>query len=137
MKKFLMLVAVLVLMPILVFAQGQVAGKWTGEQQGRGGAQPVTLELKVDGSTVTGTFKTGDNTAQIADGKLDGTKVSFKTTQNRGGNNVQINWSGEVKGDELTLTREGGGGGGGGGRRGGGGGGRGGGARTLTLKRSS
>jgi len=140
MKRFLILVAALFLMPILVFAQGQVAGKWTGEQQGRGGAQPVTLELNVSGSTVTGTLKTGDNTAQISDGKLDGTKVSFKTTQNRGGNDVQINWTGEVKGDELTLTREGGGGGrggGGGGRRGGGGGGRGGGARTLTLKRSN
>jgi hypothetical protein len=136
MKKFLVPVAALFLTPILVFAQGQIAGKWTGEQQGRGGAQPVTLELKVEGSTVTGTLKTGDNTAQISDGKLDGTKVSFKTTQNRRGNNVQINWSGEVKGDELTLTREGGGGGGGR-RGGGGGGGRGGGARTLTLKRSN
>jgi uncharacterized membrane protein YgcG len=140
MNKFLILVAALFLMPILVFAQGQVAGKWTGEQQGRGGAQPVTLELKVDGSTLTGSLKTGDNTAQISDGKLDGTKVSFKTTQNRGGNDVQISWTGEVKGDELTLTREGGGGGGRRGGGGGGGGGRrggGGGARALTLKRAS
>ena len=138
MKSFLMTAAVC-LAPTLVFAQADVAGKWTGEQQGRGGAQPVTLELKVESNKLTGTLKTGDNSAQISDGKLDGNKVSFKTTQSFGGNDVQINWTGELKGDELTLNREfaggfGGGGGGGGGRGGGGGGGRG--PQPLTLKRS-
>ena len=131
MKRFLMAAAVC-LVPAFVFAQADVAGKWTGEQQGRGGAQPITLELKVDGSKLTGALKTGDNSAQISDGKLDGNKVSFKTTQSFGGNDVQINWTGEVKGDELTLTREFGGGFGGGGGRGGGGRG----PQPLTLKRS-
>jgi len=45
--------ALLFVASALVFAQGGVAGKWTGEMQGRGGAQPVTLELTVSGTTVT------------------------------------------------------------------------------------
>src|SRR5438128_1121111 len=123
MKTVLFFVAVLFVMSALVFAQGGVAGKWTGEQQGRGGTQPVTLDLKADGGKLTGTLTTGQNApVQIADGKADGMNVSFTTTQSFGGNDVQIMWSGEVKGDELTLTRQGGGGGRGGG---GGGGGRG------------
>jgi hypothetical protein len=120
MKRFLMAAAVC-LVTLLVFAQADVAGKWTGQQQGGGGAQPVMLELKADGSKLTGTLKTGDNSAQISDGKLDGNKVSFKTTQSFGGNDVQINWTDEIKGDELTLNREfaGGGFGGDSGGRGG------------------
>ena len=43
MKRFLMAGAVC-FVPALVFAQADVAGKWTGEQQGRGGAQPITLD---------------------------------------------------------------------------------------------
>ena len=144
MKTLLVLGAAAAVVPVLAFAQGGAAGKWTGEQQGRNGAQPVTLELKVDGAKLTGTMKTGDNAAlQISDGKMDGSKVSFKVTQSFGGNDVQITWSGEVNGDELTLMREfagggGGRGGGSGGGGGGGGGGRGGGRgnQPLTLKRA-
>ncbi len=129
MKKALLVAAALFLMSGLVFAQG-VDGKWTGEQQGRGGTQPVTLELKTAGAALTGTLKIGEGAVvNIADGKVDGMKVSFATTQNFGGNEVQVTWSGEVKGDELTLTRMGNAGG-----RGGGGGGRG--PMPLTLKRS-
>ena len=130
MKKALLVTAALFVMSVLVFAQGGVAGKWTGEQQGRGGATPVTLDLKNDGGKLTGTWTVGEGAAiQIADGKADGMKVSFKVTVNQRGNDVQVSYSGEVKGDELTLMREapaGGGGGGGGGR----------GPMPLVLKRS-
>ena len=121
------------------FGFGQsVDGKWAGEQAaGRGGPQPVTLELKSSGTALTGTMKIGENAAvQIADGKVDAGKVSFKTTQTFGGNEVQITWDGEMKGDELTLNRTGGGRGGGGGGGGGRGGGRGGGG-PLVLKRTN
>jgi len=130
MKKAALIVAALFVMSVLVFAQGGVAGKWTGETQGRGGTQPVTLDVKADGS---GTLTQGQNTSQLTDGKVDGMKITFTTTQNFNGNEVKIMWSGEVKGDEMTLTRSGGGGRGGGGG-GGGGGGRG--PQPSTLKRS-
>jgi hypothetical protein len=130
MKKVLLVPAVVLAMSAFVYAQG-VAGKWTGEQQGRNGATPVTLELQVSGSTVSGSMTTGTNAAvTIADGKVDGNAVTFKTTQTFNGNSVDITWSGELSGDQLTLTRQGGRGGGGGG----GGGGRG--PQPLVLKRA-
>lgn len=125
MKRVSLVVAALFVMSVLVFAQGGVAGKWTGEAQGRGGAQPVTLDVKADGGKLTGTLMQGQNSSPIADGKVDGMKISFTTTQNFNGNDVQITWSGEVKGDELTLTRSGGRGGGGRG------------PQPITLKRSN
>jgi hypothetical protein len=143
MKRQLILAACLVVgLAASGFAQS-VAGKWTGEQQGRGGTQPVTLDLKADGNKLTGTMTTGENSTAIQEGMLmDGGKVMFKTTQSRNGNEVTISFNGEMKGDELTLTREGGGGRnggggggqGGGGAQGGGGGGRG--PQPLVLKRA-
>jgi hypothetical protein len=108
MKRMLLAVAAIFLMAAPAYAQ--VAGKWTGEQQGRNGTQPVVLEVKVDGGKLVGTMTTGTNPAvQIAEGKVDGMKVSFMTTVSFNGNERQISWSGEAKGDELTLTRQAGG----------------------------
>jgi hypothetical protein len=143
MKKFLLILAALFALSAFVYAQTGVAGKWTGEQPGRGGAAgtPLTLELAVSDNTLTGKMTTGsDPGAAIADGKVDGMKVTFKVTNNVNGNSVDVMYSGEVNGNELTLTRQRGGGGG---RRrggGGGGGGRGGGGRgtaPIVLKRAS
>src|SRR5215475_8259870 len=75
MKKLLIAAAGLSILPALAFAQGGAAGKWTGEQQGRGGTQPVTLELKADGGKLTGTMTTGQNAVQISDGTVDGSKI--------------------------------------------------------------
>jgi hypothetical protein len=144
MRKQGLLAACLVLgLTVAGYAQS-VAGKWTGEQQGRGGAQPVTLDVKVDGTKLTGTMMTGETSVPIQEGMvMDGGKLMFKTTQNRNGNDVTVSFTGEMKGDELTLTREGGGGGrngggggGQGGAQGGGGGGGGRGPQPLVLKRA-
>ncbi len=123
------------ILAIASFVLAQSAdGVWTGQMQGRGGAQEISLTLKASGGALTGTLKAGQNESQIKEGKLEGGAVSFKTEQTFGENTVNVNWAGKIAGDDLTLTRtvegRGGGGGGGGGR----GGGRGG-PQEITLKR--
>src|SRR5690349_16478184 len=94
-SKAVFVLAAIFALPLFAYAQGP-AGKWTGEQPGRGGGpgQPITLELKVSGQTVTGTYKVGDNSADISDGKVvDASTVQFKRQQaGRGG------------GDPITVT---------------------------------
>ncbi len=128
----------------VVAAQTGPAGKWTGETQGRQGPQPITLELRVAGTALTGTLAQGPApAAELKNGKIvDASTISFTVERaGRGGDPIMINYTGKIAGDDLTLTVElpaGGGGGGGGGRAGGGaggGGGRGGGG-PITLKRS-
>jgi hypothetical protein len=98
-----------------------VTGKWTGEQQTRNGAQTVTLTLKADGETLTGTMNGGrGGDAEISDGKISGDKVSFSLTREFNGNSMTIKYSGTVSGDEMKLTVE-----------------TGRGSRELTLKRST
>jgi hypothetical protein len=109
MTKKLLFVSVIVLALTVAAFAADVSGKWTYEQAGRGGGNPVTVTvtLKASGSTLTGTVvrpgRNGTMEAQITDGKVDGDKISFKTSQEYGGNTMVTEYSGTLSGDELKL----------------------------------
>ena len=93
-----------------------IDGKWTAETQGRNGPQTQTLMLKADGSKLTGSPDGGRGPADIMEGKIDGTNVTFKMVRaGRDGANQTTVYAGTLMGDDLklTATREGGGGKGG------------------------
>ena len=91
----------------LVMAQNAVDGKWAGEVQGGRGPQQLTITLKADGGTLTGSIAGGrGGEVAIKDGTISGTTLKFKSTQTgRGGNEVNMSWSGTLKGDEIAMTR--------------------------------
>src|SRR4029453_8737354 len=130
--KLSLLLVVLAFAAIAASAQTGVAGKWVGElsaADGHGVSQPVTIELKLDGGTLSGTVIEGSLEARpIQSATVEGTTLTFRTIRNFGGSDINVNWKGELKGEDLALTREIGpapaeaGGGRGGGRGGGGGG---------------
>lgn len=93
-------------------AQSGLAGKWTGAEQGRGNVTyPVTLELVVNGEEATGTVSIGDDPVKaLANGKVQGTTVTFTTPVLMNGREITITWRGELKDDRLTFTRRLGGG---------------------------
>jgi len=108
---------------LLVAAVGlmaaDVSGKWKFEQMGRGGnTVQVTLTLKADGSTLTGTVSQPGRDGspmetEISDGKVDGNNVSFAVKREFNGNTFVITYKGVVDGDtmKLDITRPGRGGG--------------------------
>jgi hypothetical protein len=72
----------------------------------------TTLDLKADGSTLTGSVTSGFGervrTVEIQNGKIDGNKVTFMTKQRtRDGEERDVNWTGTLEGDELKLSRPG------------------------------
>jgi hypothetical protein len=109
-KKLLFVLTIALVATFALMAAG-VDGKWVYEQAGRQGGNPVqvTLMLKADGTTLTGsTTRPGRGggdpmVSSIKDGKVDGNNVSFKTSQSMGGNDVTIEYTGVVTGDELKL----------------------------------
>jgi hypothetical protein len=128
---------------LIAMAQG-IDGKWTAETQGRGGAAVTqTLTLKSSGMNLTGSLDGGQGMpADISEGMIHDTDVTFKVVREFNGNKVTTTYKGTLSGDDLklTATREApagggapGGGGGGGGK--GGGGGRGG-PQELAFKRA-
>jgi hypothetical protein len=66
----------------------------------------VVLDIKASGSTTTGTYAMGTNPpVAISNVKVNGSKITFTTAQELRGNSIEQAWTGEVKGDEMVLTR--------------------------------
>jgi hypothetical protein len=82
-----------------------IDGKWTGEAPGGRGPQAVTLNLKAEGTKLTGTTSGRGGDIPIADGTIDKTNIKFKTTQQGRGGEVTFEWTGTLKGDELAMKR--------------------------------
>ncbi len=93
-----------------------VGGKWVAKD----GDNELKLELKADGSRLTGTIENTQmpGAIEFKDGKIEGDKISFSYVRQMMGQDMKISWTGTLSGDELKLKRDAGGGGGmpGGGR---------------------
>lgn len=77
------------------------AGTWKATLQTPGGAEENTFLFKVDGGKVTGTVTGGMlGTLPIDEGKVDGDKISFSISSDFG----VIQYSGTIKGDDMSLT---------------------------------
>jgi len=104
-ERSLGMVAAIWLISAVASAQSDIAGKWTTEEQSRGDTV-VVLQLSVKGSDVTGAVTVGESPAQaIADGKIDGNRLTFKTATMLNGKEVPVLWEGEAHDKKLTLVR--------------------------------
>jgi hypothetical protein len=82
-----------------LLAHADVSGTWTGAK--------FTLELNAAGDKVSGVVtETGMEPRRFSDGSLDGSKVVFATIARLNGQDLALEWRGEVEGDTLTLKRE-------------------------------
>ena len=86
-----------------------VTGKWTYEMQGRNGAMTATLNLKADGSNLTGTVSGRGGDTPITDGKVDGDNLSFNVVREFNGNKFSMKYTGTVtpEGIKFKVEREG------------------------------
>jgi hypothetical protein len=91
-------------------AAPSVAGKWQAEFDTQIGKQKYLYTFKVDGAKLTGKA-TGDiagekSDTEIQDGKVNGADVSFVEMVKYQGQDVRVDYSGKLEGDELKLTRQ-------------------------------
>lgn len=80
-------------------------GKWTAEMPGRGGnMMTVTMNLKADGSKLTGTVSGRNGDTEISDGKVDGNDVSFTVVREFNGNKITSAYKGKLEGDVIHFN---------------------------------
>jgi hypothetical protein len=92
-----------------------VTGKWTAEMPGRdGNTMTTTMNLKADGTNVTGTVSGRRGDSEISAGKVDGNNVMFDVVREMQGNKFVTHYVGIIDGDTIhfTMKSEGGQGGG-------------------------
>ncbi len=76
-----------------------VDGRWKGTVSTPNGDFTMTYTFKAKGQVLTGTVETEMGSQPITDGKVNGDKISFKTSYN--GN--PIDHQGTVSGDTIQL----------------------------------
>ena len=91
-------------------AQDNVTGKWQGQFDSQIGVQKYTYEFKVDGTNVTGKAfgitENGTNNSAITDGKIKQDTITFVEPLKFGDNDIRIEYTGKVAGDEIKLHRK-------------------------------
>ena len=103
MKKYLVSLTALLAFTGLVLFAADIDGTWTNTKDGKNGPQTTTLVLTSKGGVLTGKMDNGRGGADISDGKIEGSNVSFKVVRDFGGKEVTQEYKGELKGGDLTL----------------------------------
>ena len=92
-----------VLLAAVAALAADVTGSWTVTVETPNGTRQSTLDLKQDGSNLTGAMH-----SQIGDAPLTGTvsgdQVSFSITRERDGQSFKIDYSAKIEGTKMTGT---------------------------------
>jgi hypothetical protein len=87
-----------------LLAAEDFSGKWTGMLSFGDQQFPLTYVFKQDGAKLTGTVTGPGGDLPLAEGKVDGDKISFSVSWDAGGAPVKVNSQGTMKGEEIVLT---------------------------------
>jgi len=81
-----------------------IAGKWVAKD----GDNELKLDLKVEGSKLSGTFENTQmpGVIEFKDGMIEGDKISFEYVRQMMGQEFPVKWTGTLSGNELKLKRE-------------------------------
>jgi hypothetical protein len=91
-------------------AGDNVAGKWKGQFDSQIGLQKYTFEFKVDGTNLTGKVigerERGTNEVVITEGTVSTNGIFFVEPLKFGDNELRIEYTGKVSGDEINFHRK-------------------------------
>ena len=88
-------------------SNAEIAGKWTMTAEVQGQEFALTLDLKQNGSTFTGTIKTPYGNGTIDNGKLSGNELSAKVNITAAGQDLALDMRGKVTDEVMTGTLDG------------------------------
>ena len=87
-----------------------LTGRWKADFETQRGLQKYTFNLKQDGATVTGhasvEMTDQKREADLQEGKLDGSTVTFTELLRIQDNDVRVVFTGKVSGDEIKFSRQ-------------------------------
>lgn len=85
-------------------AAAELNGKFVGEMTTQRGPQTITYTFETKGATVTGSTMGRGGETPIADGKIDGSTVTFSISRpGRDGNTMTIKYTGKISADNNSV----------------------------------
>ena len=88
-------------------APGGGAGGGGGRGGGRGGGNAVRLDLKVEGTKVTGSMFEGGADLVVTEGTVNGKQAKWHTIRQLNGADFRVNWTADLTDDNtISLSRE-------------------------------
>jgi hypothetical protein len=91
----------------LSVAAADITGTWKGTAETPNGTIERTFVFRQEGTKLTGeTISQRTGKSEIREGKVEGDKVSFTVNMNFQGNDVKVNYTGTVSGDEIKFRAE-------------------------------
>ena len=106
MKKTLLVLPFAFIALVLTHAQSRVAGTWQNEVLSGPALQLWTVELRQDGTRLTGTVAPGggQRPTEIDEGTVEGDTVVFTFNSPDGDRTITL--TGDVNGDEIAFSRD-------------------------------
>ena len=108
-RKVLLFACFVCVCALAVSAAG-VDGKWKTEFDTQIGVQKYTFTFKVEGEKLSGkaSFERMDQKGEVdlLEGKVSGSDISFVEKLSFDGNDIRIEYSGKINGDEINFTRK-------------------------------
>ncbi len=96
----------LILMIAVTAFAADLTGKWTASFDTQIGVQNYTYEFQVNGGKITGSAKSNLGSAKITEGTIKGDDVFFVEMLDYQGQELRIEYTGKIAGDEMKLTRK-------------------------------
>ena len=104
-----LLASILLFVSVLAFG-ADVDGKWTGTVSTPNGDFPVNFTFKADDTKLTGAMLDPQGSEiPIADGKIDGSNISFSITLDFGQGPFKLTYKGVVSADQIKFSGDAGG----------------------------
>lgn len=83
------------------FGQNPIDGNWKGSRETPNGTFEINYTFKVEGTTVTGVWKTQFGETKLEDGKIDGKKFTYSISFN----DMKITSTAELINDDEILVK--------------------------------
>jgi hypothetical protein len=105
MKSLVRTLLVVVLFPIVAFAQSSISGQWSSQSDQLSQRTSLSLSVTDDGKVTGSVILPGGSEYTITDGSITGVAVEFTTTEHSGDRDVAVKWVGSVSGDQISFSR--------------------------------
>ena len=100
----LLRVTILSLLACALSLAADINGTWIGNVDTNDGAVRLTIDLKAEGDTLTGSVTSHVGKMTIREGKISGDELSWVTVYERDGNSLRILNKAKVSGSEMKVV---------------------------------